>query len=78
MTQVKYIQFSFENLLRVVESAVQSTDARRTVNLSNCIIEYCIGDFGIILIINRTGRTVVRNMMKLCYCRRLDPDGSYP
>ena len=40
---ISHIQLSFENLLKVVESAVQSTDTRRSVNFSNSIIEHCIG-----------------------------------
>ena len=39
------MQLSFENLLIVVEAAVESTDTRRSATLSNFIIENSIDGF---------------------------------
>ena len=72
MTHGSYIQFSFENLLRVVESAGQSTETRRSVSFPNSIIEHCIEGFWD----NPQYKQELKHDETI-FCRHFDPNGPY-
>ena len=77
MTQENNIQFSFLETLIFIESAVQSTDTRRSVNFMNFIIEHNIGGLWVKPQYKQERNDSLQKHDETMFCQSFDLNRSY-